>query len=95
MAKGTEIKEVVDHINSSFAIDWRAEAAHIAQHVANDLLNLEFDSHSTPVKVVTYYSLCDCGAPVLERIEIQDEPFLLVWTEYMETCYECMVVSSD
>ena len=48
-----------------------------------------------PVTVVTYYPLCDCGAKVLERIEAFEEPVLLFGMEYMETCYECAVVSSD
>lgn len=82
----TDIKEVVDCINSSFPIDWKAEAAHIAK-------SLPFDP--PPAFVVAYYPCCDCGAPALVRIEVPNEPFLLVGSEYMETCYECAVVSSD
>ncbi|TET80383.1 hypothetical protein E3J38_05640 [candidate division TA06 bacterium] len=95
MTKGADIKEVVDRINASFGIDWNAEAAHIAQHVANDLLNLEFDFRSIPVKVVTYYPFCDCGEPVLLEKVLMCKEITIYGYGYMETCYECAVISSD
>jgi len=50
---------------------------------------------TSPAFRVAYYPLCDCGAPALTRIEVPEEPFCLVGSEYMDTCYECAVVSSD
>jgi len=91
MTEGATIKEVVDIINASFPIDWKAEAAHIRKRCS--AATVPFDP--SPAFCVVYYPFCDCGAPVLERIETPYEPFLIVTSEYMETCYECGVVSSD
>ena len=97
MTEDATIKEMVDFINSSLPIDWDAEAAHIRQ------IKKLFSGPKTareatvvmPCLVVRYYPVCDCGAPALVRIETPYEPFLIVTSEYMETCYECGVVSSD
>ena len=56
---------------------------------------LEFINSHPDWEVSAYYSLCECGGLVLLRREVPYEPFLLVGSEYMETCYECAVVSSD
>ena len=89
MTEGAGIKEIVEFINASFPIDWEAEAAHIreTQGVStNDPI---------PVTVVIYYPFCDCGEPVLEKKVLMCKEMTLYGYGYMETCYECAVVSSD
>ena len=74
-----------------------AEAAHIRQN--KELFSGPKTAREATVDMpwltVRYYPVCDCGAPALVRIEVPDEPFLLVGIEYMEKCYECEVISSD
>lgn len=86
MTEGATIKEVVDSINAGFPIDWNAEAAHIAATVPFDP-SISF--------VVVYYPFCDCGEPVLEEKVLMCKEMDIYGYRYMETCYECGVVSSD
>lgn len=87
------IQEVVEFINSCSGIDWDAEARHIAQSGQKTAREATLD---LPLTVVIEYPFCDCGEPVLERQENMAEPPLVIMGyEYMETCYECSVVSSD
>lgn len=101
MTKGATIKEIVDRINAS--PDWKTdEELGIRVSIVDDPLNnvdagtyerIRFDP--IPMTVVTYYPFCDCGEPVLEEKVLMCKELTLYGYGYMETCYECAVVSSD
>jgi len=95
-------QEFLEHINS--CPGWKTEQElGIRVSIVDDPLNnvdagtyerIRFDP--IPVVHIAYYPFCDCGEPVLERQENMAEPPLVIMGyEYMETCYECQVVSSD
>lgn len=86
MAESAKIRELVEFINSGLAIDWKAEAAHIAATVPFD---------PSPAFVVVYYPACDCGEPALEEQVLMSKVMTMYGYRYMDTCYECSVVSSD
>jgi len=57
------------------------------------LTNVEFDP--IPVIYVAYYPFCDCGEPVLLEKVLMSKELTIYGYGYIETCYECTVVSSD
>lgn len=101
MTKGADIKQVVDRINSSPG--WRAfkaEEIQVAGPEAGQPVDVPFvrtvpPFDPIPVTVVTYYPFCDCGEPVLEEKVLMCKEITIYGYGYMDTCYECAVVSSD
>ena len=91
------IKEIVERINSSPTWEGFGKGHEIAdgQRVVNDLLNLELEFDAIPLTVITYYPFCDCGERVLEQRLLMSEELTLYGYAFMETCYECGVISSD
>lgn len=94
-------RELLEHINS--CPNWKSEQElGIRLSIVDDPRNniddgtyerIRFDP--SPAFSVAHYPCCDCGEPVLIRIEIPIQPLFFPTSEYMETCYECGVVSSD
>lgn len=96
----SDISEVVDAINSSFPIDWRAEAAHIAKISYHERAPAGHWHFRCAAKIVAKNNrrddifieppdpFCECGEKNVPLVDSLGE-------HYSETCYECAVVSSD
>lgn len=87
----TEVRELLDYINSS--VGWypiRDKVIEVAPSVFP-----EVQDDPIPVVVVAYYPACDCGEPVMLHRKLMCKEITIYGYEYMETCYECQVVSSD
>ena len=94
-------RELLERINS--CPNWKSEQElGIRLSIVDDPLNnvdagtfrrIRFDP--SPVFSVVYYPFCDCGRSALMRIDKKEGPLCFPGSEYMETCYECGVVSSD
>lgn len=92
MAEDCSIKELVEHINSSAR--WYPIEDKVIECVAPSVLP-EIQDDPIPVTVVTYYPFCDCGEPVLLEKVLMSKELTIYGYGYMDTCYECGVVSSD
>ena len=92
MAENCSWKELVEHINSS--AQWYPMKDKVIECVAPGIFP-EVQYNPIPVKVVIEYPFCDCGEPVLEKKVLMCKALDIYGYGYMETCYECAVVSSD
>jgi hypothetical protein len=87
------MKEVVQLINASSG--WRSYGKGCETVEFKATLLPEVQDDPIPIVVVTYYPACDCGELNLVSKVLLCEEFDLYGYGYMDTCYECAVVSSD
>lgn len=89
MIEGAEMKEVVDFINRSPGWEaWRYGSGEPS------FVGERFDH--IPVTCVCYNPFCDCGeSALMELVSMGAGEMTSVGFRYMDTCYECSVVSSD
>ena len=94
-------RELLEYVNSRPGWKaFKAEEIQVTGQEAGQPVDVPFVStvppfDPIPMTVVTYYPPCDCGEPALEERVLLCKEMTLYGYGYMETCYECQVVSSD